>query len=75
MKWYYIGLELRTSASTLDSIKVKCREDPDECITALIKEWLNNGQPPPSWAALAEALKSSIVGYAYLVEQFPSHAI
>ena len=74
VKWYNIGLELSTSSDTLDSINVTWRENPDNCVTAMIKEWLNNGKPPPSWTALAEALKSPIVGYAHLVEQFPSHA-
>ena len=74
VKWYNIGLELGTSSDTLDSIKIKCREDPDECVTAMIKEWLNNGKPPPSWTALAEALRSPMVGCAHLAEQFTSHA-
>ena len=72
MKWYNIGLKLGTSPGTLDSMKKKCREDPDECVTAMIKEWLNNGHPPPSWTALAEALRSPMVGYAHLAEQLSS---
>ena len=72
VKWYNIGLKLGTSPSTLDAIKIKCREDPDECVTAMIKEWLNNGNPPPSWTPLAEALRSPMVGYAHLAEQLPN---
>ena len=69
MKWYNIGLKLGTSPSTLDSINVTCRENPDNCVTAMIKEWLNNSNPPPSWTALAEALRSPIAGYGHLAEQ------
>ena len=72
MKWYNIGLKLGIPPGTLNSIKIKCRDDPDECVTALLNEWLNNGNPPPSWAALAEALRSPMVGYAHLAEQLPN---
>ena len=72
MKWYNIGLKLGTSPGTLNSIKISERGNPDECITALLNEWLNNGHPPPSWAALAEALRSPMVGCAHLAEQLPS---
>ena len=68
-KWYNIGLKLGTSAGTLDSIKTGSKENPDECVTAMIKDWLNNGNPRPTWAAVARALKSPMVGYGHLAEQ------
>ena len=71
MKWYNIGLELGVSSDILDSIKIKCRDDPDECVTAMIKGWLNKGKPPPSWAALAEALRSPMVGCASIAQRLP----
>ena len=73
MKWYNIGLKLGTSPGTLDSINATGRENPDNCVTAMIKEWLNNGHPPPTWTALAEALRSPMVGYAHLAEQLPNN--
>ena len=72
MKWYNIGLKLGISSATLDSINIKDGGNPDNCVTAMINEWLNNGHPPPSWAALAEALESPIVGYGHLAEQLSS---
>ena len=70
-KWYNIGLKLGTSSGTLDSISSKGRDDPDLCITPMIKDWLNNGNPQPTWAAVAKALKSPMVGYGHLAEQLP----
>ena len=69
-KWYNIGLKLDTSPGTLDSIKV-ANQNPDDCITAMIKDWLNNGRPKPTWAAVAIALKSPMVGYAQLAKELP----
>ena len=63
MKWFNIGLKLGISAGTLNAIKNNS-QDPDDCLTAMLEYWLNNGKPKPSWAAVASALKSPMVGYA-----------
>ena len=68
-KWYYIGLELGISADTLAAIKTKYNQDPDNCLTAMLEYWLNNGKPKPSWAAVANALKSPTVEHEHLAEQ------
>jgi hypothetical protein len=70
-KWYNIGLKLRISPGTLDSISKAANQNPDDCLTAVIKDWLKNGKPKPSWEALAIALKSPMVGFAQLAEQLP----
>jgi hypothetical protein len=70
-KWYNIGLELGISAGTLDSIEATC-QNPDKCVTAVIKDWLKN-KPKPSWAAVANALKSPMVEYAQLAEELPAN--
>ena len=72
MKWYNIGLILEISVSTLDSINVTGFQNPDNCVTAMLKEWLNNGKPPRTWATVAEALRSPTVGFSYLAEQLPN---
>jgi hypothetical protein len=69
-KWYNIGLKLRISAGTLDSIEATS-QNPDKCFTTMIKDWLKNGKPKPLWAAIANALKSPMIGYAQLAEQLP----
>ena len=68
-KWYYIGLELGISPGTLKAIKKNDNQDPDECLTAMLEYWLNNGKPKPSWTAVADTLKSSMVGYAELAKK------
>ena len=72
VKWYNIGLKLGISAGTLDSISKANNQNPDDCLTAMIKDWLKNGKPKPSWAQLAKALKSRMVGYAQLAEELPA---
>ena len=71
-KWYNIGLKLGISVGTLDSISKANNQNPDDCLTAMIKDWLKNGKPKPSWAQLAKALKSPMVGYAQLAEELPA---
>ena len=68
-KWYNIGLKLGSSAGTLDAIKATNKENVDDCVTAMIKDWLKNGNPQPTWAAVAKALKSPMVGCGHLAEQ------
>ena len=70
-KWYNIGLKLDISAGTLDSISKANNQNPDDCLTAMIKDWLMSGRPKPSWAAVARALKSPMVDFAQLAEQLP----
>ena len=70
-KWYNIGLKLGVPVGTLDSISKAANQNPDDCFTAMIKDWLRNGKPKPTWATVAKALKSPMVGYAQLAEQLP----
>ena len=70
-KWYNIGLKLGTSAGSLDSVSLAGRDNPDLCVTAMIKDWLNNSKLRPTWAAVTKALKSPMVGYGHLAEQLP----
>ena len=72
MKWFNIGLKLGISVGTLNAIKKNNNQDPDNCLTAMLEHWLNNGRPKPSWAELVKALKSPMVGYAQLAEELPA---
>ena len=67
-KWYDIGLRLGISADTLDAIDNAHQHKPEECFTHTIKEWLRNDDPRPTWEALADALRSPVVGHAHLAE-------
>ena len=64
-KWYNIGLQLGVSVGTLKTIK-KQYNDPSDCLTETLTSWLQTCVPPPTWANIAEALRSSVVGEARL---------
>ena len=72
-KWYYLGLKLGTSPNTLDEIKAANQSDEDS-ITEVIKGWLNSDRNDRTWATVAKALKSPMVGCAELADQLPQHA-
>ena len=65
--WLDIGIVLGISPDTLEAIQKSERGDLGGCLTAIIKEWLMSGNPRPTWAALAEALRS--VGFGHLAHE------
>ena len=70
-KWYNVGLSLRISPDTLDTIQRDHRDISENCFMAMLKVWLRRTQPHPTWAALARAMRSPMVGYGQLAEEFP----
>ena len=67
-KWYDIGIELKLSIGTLNTI----REDFPQAADGLREmciNWLKCIDPSPSWAALAKALESPPVGEGHLAQQ------
>lgn len=75
-KWYYLGLKLGTSPSTLDEIKAANQNDEDSAssITEVVKGWLNSGRDDHTWATVAKALRSPMVGCAELADKLSQHA-
>ena len=69
-KWYNIGLKLGIAPGTLDSIKLAEKQNPDECITTMINRWLRDDKFEPTWKLIDEALRSPMVGYGKLADQF-----
>ena len=67
-KWYDIGLELGVTADYLDAIK-KANDDPQDCLRELLKRWLSNVDPQPSWEALVAALRNPAVNYPALASE------
>ena len=67
-KWYNIGIELKLSIGTLDTIRedFTCAAD---CLREMCIPWLKRTDPRPSWKALTEALKSPPVGERHLAQQ------
>ena len=68
-KWYNLGLELGQQVSTLDSIAAKYSSDPSQCFREVLLEWLKGVDPPPTWHAMVNALKSPTVAQPQVAEQ------
>ena len=68
-KWYNLGLKLGQLPSALDSIDDKHSSDPSQCFCEVLKVWLNEVDPPPTWQAMMNALNSSTVGHHQLAEE------
>ena len=67
-KWYNIGLELEIDPEMLNVIEGN-NKDIDNCFRAMLTTWLKTVDPKPTLAALAEALRSPMVGHEHLAEQ------
>ena len=66
LKWYNLGLRLGLQVFVLDAIKIRCNNDPAECLREMLREWLKQGSPPPTWEELVDALTSTAVGEGVL---------
>ena len=60
-KWNGIGIALRVEKPSLDRIRVQFT-DPGDALAEVISKWLSGIDPEPTWAGLAEGLRSAIVG-------------
>lgn len=61
-KWRDIGIELGLDINDLDTIKDSFGNDLTECLTAMIRAWLNSiTYPLPTWRNLGHALKAKAV--------------
>ena len=61
-QWYHIGLALGIEADDLDAIQDSNRANPDKCLTDVLKLFLRQVDPKPSWKRLADAMASPSVG-------------
>ena len=68
VKWYDIGLELNIDPGTLDSIRYQY-QDPKDCLTEMLKEWLKNIEPLPTYKGLAKALSARAVRETALAKE------
>ena len=56
-KWEDIGILLSIETGRLDAIKTAENNKPQNCLREMLKIWLTRVSPPPSWAAIAEAVE------------------
>ena len=60
-KWKYIRLELSIDLGMLETIEMensKC----EDCLRAMLIQWLRNPKAPPTWTTLDKALLSKMIG-------------
>ena len=57
-KWEDIGIELEVDEHTLHQIKKEHNDDSRKCLREMLRSWLHRIDPPPSWAAITDALQS-----------------
>ena len=56
-KWRTIGLYMEIPKGKLAGIAVKYQGDPQSCLVEMLETWLERVHPPPTWAAIIEAVE------------------
>ena len=56
-KWMILGIQLGISHGSLRSIEVNCLRDPQKCLLEMLEMWLQQVDPPPTWAAVIDAVE------------------
>ena len=56
-EWMNIGVFLGIEIGKLDTIKTAENHKPQNCLREMLRIWLNRVPPPPSWAAIADAVE------------------
>ena len=60
-QWYDLGLQLKLTEGTLETIKSDNHENAQHCLRKVLSTWLKI-DPRPSWQTLCAALRSRTVG-------------
>ena len=73
-KWFDTGLALGLKYPTLEKIKIKNREDVDDCRRDMLVCWLRrmdrvNQTRLPSWRSLVRALSGAVAYYPEIAEE------
>ena len=68
-KWHNLGLELRIPLSELNTIQDQHKNEFPDCLKAMLIQWLRRSNPPPTWTALAAALRDPILDEEDLAER------
>ena len=55
--WHNIGILLGVPELTLESIEERYSGDSQHCVREMIKSWLKQTDPPPSWKELSDAIE------------------
>jgi hypothetical protein len=66
-EWFNIGVLLGIDAGKLSIIKTAENHTPQNCLREMLMIWLKGISPPPSWAAIVDAVE--VLGDQRLAEQ------
>ena len=55
-KWKILGIHLGLE-ERLDSIEENCKQDSKKCLLEILRTWLKQVDPPPTWTAIIEAVE------------------
>ena len=67
-RWYNFGHALELPPATLDSIRIRCREDPSACLREMLKARLKF-ESKLTWRELIRVLRKLTVGESRLADQ------
>ena len=56
-KWKMIGLYLEIPKGKLAGIAEKNRDNPHSCLVEMLETWLEQVDPPATWAAIVDAVE------------------
>ena len=56
--WHNLGSLLEVPEPTLEQIEADYPGDCQQCVREMIKSWLKQADPPPSWRSLANAVQT-----------------
>ena len=65
---YSVGLELGLPSEKLDNITMRSADDRKQLLL-VTREFLKRIEPRPTWSAIANALRSPLVGMTELAER------
>lgn len=60
IKWFEMGVKLKLNTEWLESLRERFSNDPKECLTTMLVEWLKGAKP--TWVDLNNALRDPSVG-------------
>lgn len=75
VKWFDLGVALKMYTASLEAIKLRNKDNPDDCMTELLLEWLNQADPRPTWSCVVTALREPTVGFEQLAEHLENQHV
>ena len=75
VKWFDLGVELELNATSLEAIRKKCSNNPAECFSQMLIDWLAGQGSEPTWKNLSSALNARPVQLPALAKDIEANYI